>query len=774
MATVRDAVAAFGLDVRDGEDLVVVEATGGAFKHYPVSANPDRPLVESSQWYIAGGGYRPGSVQRGSGRTRDNLVSARLLSFDFDLADLLDEPADDVYGWDDGEILSYEESHVRAVDDVLGRVGLPIHILAHTGHGLVAVVRIADASPDALPAIVEAYKAIVARVNTEAGMRLADPAVTDAGTRLIRVPGTLNLKGVNARPVRLLRSNDGALTVEQLVAIAGVAQSRRKPDLRIVPNATDKDLQEAQADRIATALMPLWVEGDRNSLAVAVAGEAAKAGVTEESCLALVERMCVDAADNEIDSRIKTVKRTYRLHLGGSTISGWMRLRDIVPAAVADLVDKTFDEVRQSQAVKLRVGTRIASSTKVDPVERFESSFSVTPFPEDAWYGWFREYRDIAVPTTEAAEQFHLGSALATVGAMVGRKVSLDFGDGLFVNQFVLLLGLSGSSKKDTAIKRAISLPGIRERVRRTAESPFYNLARNVISGEGLIAMLSEQPNQLVYISEINKLLSIAQRKGAGGVLDTLLESWDTPPVLEVNSIRARADKGSRAVAPFVSVIAAGQPGRFADMIRDEDIFSGFANRWLYLPGVGGLNGKLAREGALDDDDAVRLYEALRRTIATYEAFGSAYKMPMTPEAEQLNKEWYDRINRSKGHDEAEASMRERHQVIGLKIATVYAITDGARHLDRPHLEAAITLVEWSWENVRRMMRVWGVSVMHKLERRILDVLETRGPMTRRALQGQCGSRMWTSIEFARALDSLIRNDMVVVAGTLLGLPDDE
>ena len=221
-----------------------------------------------------------------------------------------------------------------------------------------------------------------------------------------------------------------------------------------------------------------------------------------------------------------------------------------------------------------------------------------------------------------------------------------------------------------------------------------------------------------------------------------------------------------------MSVIAAGQPGRFADMIRDEDIFSGFANRWLYIPGIGGLNRKLAKEGALPEDAAVELYEALRRAIIGYQTYGTQYTMPMTSEAEALNAEWYDRINRSKGYDEAEASMRERHQVIGLKIATVYAVSDGARYLERAHLEAAIALVEWSWENIRNLMRLWGVSVTHKLEARIIHVLTRRGPMSRRALQQHCTSRSWTAGDFGKALDGLIRNDIVQVAGALLGVPD--
>jgi hypothetical protein len=770
MATFREAVASLGVSDREGQETIVVRKGERGMHHVRLLDCADDPIPEDADFYVASGRFAPGTVSRSSGRRSENLASVAILGFDFDLAPWLDEQPEVVLAMSDGEVHSLCQSMRKHVEEILAETAIPVHTLAYTGHGLLGVMRLGDNGPDDVPAIGEAYKAIIARINAAAGQELADRQVSDAGTRILRLPLSRNCKGGNRRPTEVIWDHPGVVDLDELARIAGTATKLRRDRLRALPTPTTGSLSSDGITALAGHFRRLWTEGKRHEVALAIGGLCAKAGVKEEDAAAIVEQLA-DGVEGE--DRRTAVRTSYSRHERGLDTRGWYAVRDELSASELVAVEAILDQVRPATGVTLKMGThRVGDGAAPGEVPTFESSFTVTPFPDAAWYGWFRQYREIAEPTTEAAEQYHLGCALAVAGAMIGRQVALDFGEGLFVNQFVLLLGLSGSSKKDSAIRRVISLPGIREKVRRTTETPFYGLARNVTSGEGLVALLADQPNQLCYISEINKLLSIAQRKGSGGVLDTLLESWDTPPVLEVNSIRARADKGSRAILPFVSVIAAGQPGRFADMIRDEDIFSGFANRWLYIPGIGGLNRKLAKEGALPEDAAVELYEALRRAIIGYQTYGTQYTMPMTSEAEALNAEWYDRINRSKGYDEAEASMRERHQVIGLKIATVYAVSDGARYLERAHLEAAIALVEWSWENIRNLMRLWGVSVTHKLEARIIHVLTRRGPMSRRSLQQQCTSRAWTAGDFGKALDGLIRNDLVQVAGGELGIPD--
>lgn len=237
---------------------------------------------------------------------------------------------------------------------------------------------------------------------------------------------------------------------------------------------------------------------------------------------------------------------------------------------------------------------------------------------------------------------------------------------------------------------------------------------------------------------------------------------------LEIQSIRARSEKAAAALSPFLAIVAAAQPGRFGDMITDEDIHSGFLNRWLIFPGIGG--DPLPSEGEIDRAAAAALYQRLRRSVTRYDGRSA---LQMTPEAQSLNSEWYRRLRASMGRDEAEDAMRQRHQAIALKVATIYAVADEADAVTADHLRAAIALVEWSWENVRAYMRLWGVSPLHKLERKIIDTLEQLGPLSRRDLQQRCSNRAWNAIEFGRVLTAMLANGTVGIDDQQrIGIPD--
>jgi hypothetical protein len=145
-------------------------------------------------------------------------------------------------------------------------------------------------------------------------------------------------------------------------------------------------------------------------------------------------------------------------------------------------------------------------------------------------------------------------------GALIGRGTSVRwFGEEVFGNLYTVLIGRTGRSRKDTAIKRAL-LTMQHQDGRELKRMPF-TVQRDVSSAEGLIQVLKNHPNTLIYLSEMTNLLKNARRKGTSTILDRMLEAWDTPDVLE------NLNKTSPIVAdrPYLSVIAATQPTRLSD-----------------------------------------------------------------------------------------------------------------------------------------------------------------------------------------------------------------
>lgn len=761
MGTIGDAVAAFGIADRDGEDIVVAEITGDGILHHRLAKARRTEPSADRDWYIAGGGFRPGSVTATGGRTRENLLSVRILSFDFDLDTWLDEPKEAILATGTADLRDLAQTMRLQVERIAREIGLPLHVIAYTGHGLLGVTRIAAHDADALETILAAYKGIVARINAVAGSTFADPAVSDGGTRLIRMPGTYNVKGCEPRAVEVWHDQPGEVSVVELVAIGGEAGATRSRSVTPQPVPVG-ELDAETFRRLVDLASPYWRVGVRNELAKGVPASFVKAGVGEAQAMAFLDAM---PDQDEAVSRRATCRRTYYMHAQGRDISGYHVLANVFPPDVLTVWDTILEGVRQSQGVKLRAPGPSGGGRR----DRAES-FRVTPFPEEAWYpGWFTEYRDLVGPLTEAPPQYHLGSALVLVSATIGRKARLDVGGGLYPSLYALLIGPSGSARKDTAMRLAVSLPGLAEAATVGGISvPSFSLKTDIASAEALVSMLAETPTILAKLSEINALLANAQRKGTRTLLDKLIEAFDAPLVLEIQSIRARSEKAAAALAPFLAIIAAAQPGRFGDMITDEDIHSGFLNRWLFIPGIGG--DPLALEGTIDATVAVGLYQRLRRSVTRYDGRRA---LQLTTEAQSLNTEWYRRIRATMGRDEAEDAMRQRHQVIALKVATIYAVAEEADVVTADHLRAAIALVEWSWANVRQYMQLWGVSPTHKLERRILDVLEQTGPISRRVLQQKTASRRWTGYEFGRAVSAMLANGTLGVAGNLVGIADD-
>lgn len=767
MATYAQAVAAFGISERPGHEIVLVKKVPGKDKdfheHYTLDEIGGDTVDPAHHWYVAAGRFKPGTVERYKGRRQENLASVPMIGLDFDLKDFLSVPASGVYAMSDGTIASHCERLRRNVEDVLTEAAIPIHGLLYSGHGLLAWIRIADGDVERFPIISDAYHALIKRINELAGFGLCDAQASDAGTRIARLPLSHNVKAGADRHTRVIWDRPGEVTVADLAIIAGVGDRPRQTHLKAVPTPTTGTLGD-DVSRLIDLFRPSWQENIRHHFAVAIGGSCAKAGLRQSEAEHIVETL---ADGVEVEDRLKAVADSYDKHARGIDVRGWYTLREILSANQLVAVEAILETVRKSQEVTLKLGGgKAAVVAQKDPSN--PASFVVSPFPESAWYGWFAAYRDAYAPTTEAATQFHLAATLPMVAATIGRSVLLDVGNGLVPNLYSLLLGPSGSSRKDTAIVSAVSMPGIWSSYPRQGQRSIgvlgFSTTRDVTSAEGLIKQLQDSPTLLGYITEVNQLLLNARRKGTATILDTLIAAFDAPPVLENNSKLA----ASKAQHPALSIVAAGQPGRFAEMISDEDIFSGFANRWIFFPGVGG--DPLPILGSVAPEVTVDLYQDLLDAIRPY---GSQARIPFDSAALDLNRDWYERIRKGFGRDEGEDSMRQRHQTIAHKIALIYAVTDGSRYVERRHLEAAITLIEWSWENVRRYMQLWGVAPSQRLERRIIDVLTERGPLSRRELQRSCQSRKWTSFEFGRALDALIRNDVLAIAGTLIGIPDE-
>lgn len=712
---VGDAITACGLSLEqpDGDLIVVAVHESGRLVHRPATDVAARSLGRNV--YQAGGVFRPGSIVGGRGRSAENLARIVWLALDADLSDYLGWQKSDVWVLDDDTLMQLIEMQRGDLERVLADMGLTFTRIDYTGYGLCGYLYLDELSGRRVEEVQRIYKALVSAVNERWGRgNLVDPQVSDAGTRITRIPGSINDKGDTPRVSRTLAQTGELYSLEQLTQAVG----QRRPNVTRIDPAGTKRLTDEQVAQIVTQLAPYWTEGRRHIVALGLAGMLAKAGVAQDQALAIVRRLCAETGDTDEPDRERTVVTTYMRRAAGAETAGYFSLRGRLPDTVLAWLDQELGRLREATVTVIMPGGRVERPAPVVPVE-FE------PPPNVAMRGWVADYIETVSPTTEAVPAFHLGCGLAVAGSLMGRRVGLECGEIVYPNLFLLLVGPSGNSRKDTAIKRALRLISDSHLLGGNVNVAEVKIATDVASSEGITRQLSEHPNSLLYLTEFSKAVNNSRREGTKTITNTLMQAWDTPVVMQ-NMTKASPIE---ARFPFLSILAATQPEILADLMTDADIYSGFANRFLFI--CGGKGEPKPWPPALSKADSGRLYLDVMDAIKHY----GEGTIGRTDEADAYWQDWYLAFHGNTALSDEESAMVTRHPALALKLALIYAILDRSKRIDREHLEIGTAIVEWSWRNIRPMLPTWGGSIDNKIQAKIIETLRARGPMSRRDLQ---------------------------------------
>jgi len=753
---IGEAVAALGIVQADG-DIAIVRPSDKGMVHYTLAEVENVEL--RSDTYLATGTFGPGTITRKGGRSAGNLIRINELPFDFDLSDFTGIPKADLWAMPDESLWTLIEAQREAVEFAFRSIGLTLHRIDYTGYGLAGYLKLPLHKPDAIPAIQALHVRIVERINAIARVKLCDPQVKDAGTRIMRLPGCLNTKGEIHRLSRTLTRTDGLVTEAQLQVAAGATSSA---PARIVPVAGSL-LDEATTDQLIAAVQPHWTLGQKHHLALAISGLLAKAGVPEEQTLSIISRL--SAFDDKPWDREKCVNRSYERVRSGDAVKGFYGLRETLPPELLDWLDGIAQRVRQANAPiltaggqRFTVGEGRADESPNDQQPNVQTNNLPEFFepPDCVFSGWVGDYVSLMEPTTEAPRAFHLGIGLTTAGALVGRHVHTVYGsDPLYPNLYTLIVGQSGRTRKDTAIRRSITMLRQNLTVGTSTINHGVNIATDVGSSVALINELKDAPNTLLYLTEFSRIMGNARRKGSETILPTLMEAFDTPFIIQNKSM----GNPISAEFPFLSILSATQPEILSGLMTSDDLHSGFANRWLFVCGNPASEG-IADPPVLDRAVATSLFHDFWLARCKYE-MGKG--ITLAKDAADWWRSWYLKDFRHVSESPEEDAMRARHAVLIRKIALIYAIGDGATNIRVQDLERGTAFVEWSWAHVQRMLGTWGRSIEGQIESRIVAALERKGAMKRRELQISTSSRKWSGSDFTKAFDNMVKNQWIAV-----------
>jgi hypothetical protein len=306
-------------------------------------------------------------------------------------------------------------------------------------------------------------------------------------------------------------------------------------------------------------------------------------------------------------------------------------------------------------------------------------------------------------------------------------------------------------------MKRAVRLPSYRRTDGKlsVSNSPFA-VRRDLGSGSAVVKTLRENANTLLVFEEATTLFANMHRQGGEALLDRLIEAWDTPDFIQDN-VKNNPDV---AYSPFLSIMAGIQPGRLEDALGANEIESGLANRIGIFFGV--RREIIARAPKVDPNKAADLYARLYNNVTSYPE-GST--LEMDADADAMWDAWYVAYSSYDGTED-ELAMRIRHPDMVQKWALLYAISDRDTAIRIPHLNAAIAVLDWMWDGIKRRLPTWGVSVDNKIEELIKQALRRDGAMKRRELQQKTSRRKWSGRDFSSVFKAMVDNGILVTDAT--------
>ena len=366
--------------------------------------------------------------------------------------------------------------------------------------------------------------------------------------------------------------------------------------------------------------------------------------------------------------------------------------------------------------------------------------------PDSAWTEWARLYRCAVKDATEAPDEFHYLSLLTVLGSAFGRNLAVYCGGLIYPNMYTVLVGPTGD-RKSTAAQMAMDLL-----LRVAPKMLFLN---GVGSQEGLMERMAHgEPSRhrtLLSCDELASLLKKARRESSGTLIEFITEVFHCPD-FKTHSTRSKAIHLER---PTLSILSGSTPVWLEAALQQEDILSGFANRFVYVTAPPKPDNPLPsrpNQEALKELAAwiKRATEAIPREVG------------WSSEAQRIWTDFYTHWRRSQAVvGEHVSALLRRIDLYILKFASMAAAMDGVLVISPAHLTSAIELGRFLAGCACRLLGDLGSSGDYRLETLVQQKLEVaQGQMTRKELRQTLGGRI-SGEKLDRVLTAMERNGIV-------------
>lgn len=380
---------------------------------------------------------------------------------------------------------------------------------------------------------------------------------------------------------------------------------------------------------------------------------------------------------------------------------------------------------------------------------------------QEAFQGIAGEFVRMIEPQTESDPAAILMQILVAFGSVVGREPFYEVeATKHHANLFAVLVGESSKARKGTSWRRVLrpferiegwkphvsglsSGEGLKYHVRDAREETKADkkgdLVTEVVDG-GV-----DDKRLLVTESEFASVLRNVQRQG-NTLSATIREAWDSGDLRSLTK-----NDPITATGAHVSIVGHITTDELRAELTATDCANGFANRFLF---VAARRSKRLPFGGEDNDQAEE--EALIRRLNERSVLARARgRMKMTHSAREAWCAVYDEL--SEGREGLHGSVTARAEAQCVRLSLVYALLDGAAHIDAPHLEAALAVWKYCDATARH---IFGSSLGDRIADEILRRLTSAGSqgMTRNEIR-EAFQRNVPSERIGTALELLLNRN---------------
>jgi hypothetical protein len=315
-----------------------------------------------------------------------------------------------------------------------------------------------------------------------------------------------------------------------------------------------------------------------------------------------------------------------------------------------------------------------------------------------AFYGLAGNVVRTISPHSEADKVAILIQFLAVAGNIFGRKCFYQVeSDRHYPNLFAVLVGQSSKARKGTSMSRVCA-------VAKVADHPWFEDRRKggLSSGEGFINEVRDATSRWdgkaktweeIDPGEIDKRLMIVEPEFAGALavmerhgntLSPLLrKAWDGEKLQAMTR-----NNPLKATGAHVSVIGHITETELRARLTRTDAANGFANRFMF-PLVR-RSKLLPFGGALNEEIIDNLGRDLAEQIAKCP---DDHRMEMTDEAKAEWRNVYRKLSQERPGMVGAVTARAEAQAV--RLAMVYALLDGERQIDLPHMQAGLAVWDY-------------------------------------------------------------------------------